>query len=312
MTPEISVVMACYNEPVEWLSLAIDSILNQSLNNIELIVVIDNPENTEIISTVTDLAELDSRLRIVLNDENIGLPRSLNRGFSQAFGKLYARMDADDIAMPLRLSKQRDFLLKHENVDLIGSAIENIDASGKSIGIKRFLSSSLAISKAIKYRSVACHPTWLMRKEVFEAVGGYRYFPSSEDYDFLYRALDAGFRVANIEEALLKYRLHDSSMTSALSSFQYQVKGYIQQLHRERLETGQDSYSSEHALKLKKQRSENTKSSYLVTKAREAEEGNKMLSLAFWGSLAVVFSGSGAARIKSFVGFRYIKWRYEK
>ncbi|WP_414828124.1 glycosyltransferase [Alteromonas sp. H39] len=312
MKPEISVVMACYNEPVAWLTEAIHSILNQTFKELELLVVVDNPNHQDAITRVTEMAESDNRLRVLVNEKNMGLPRSLNRGFSEAKGALFARMDADDIADKDRFLRQADYLTQNPEIDLIGTAIENIDARGEHVGIKTFLTSPEAIEKAIKYRSVACHPTWLMRRHVYESINGYRYFPSSEDYDFLYRVLDAGFRIANLEAVLLKYRLHDNSMTSALSAFQYQVKGYIQTLHRQRVQTGEDNYSPEVALNLKKETATNAKSSYLVTKAREAEEGRKMVRLAFWGSLAVLFSGSGMARVKSFLGFRYVKWRYER
>lgn len=312
MKPEISVVMACYNEPVEWLSEAINSILNQSFQDLELIVVVDNPNHVQAIRQIKEMAESDRRLRILVNEQNMGLPKSLNRGFSEANGTLFARMDADDIADQDRFLRQSDYLRENPNIDLIGTAIENIDVRGEHIGVKTFLTSPEAIEKAIKYRSVACHPTWLMRREVYDSINGYRYFPSSEDYDFLYRVLDNGFRIANLDAVLLKYRLHDNSMTSALSAFQYQVKGYIQTLHRQRLQQGADNYSPEVALNLKKQTTANSRSSYLVTKAREAEEGKKMVRLAFWGSLAVLFSGSGLARVKSFLGFRYVKWRYER
>lgn len=311
MKPTVSVVMACYKEPVGWLEQAVDSILQQTFNSLELIVVVDNPQHMSAIKLLESKQQQDERLQILVNTANIGLPMSLNQGFAIARGIYFARMDADDIAHPERLVKQVHELETNADIHLLGTAITNIDSEGNVLGDNSFLTSPIAIQKAIAYRSVACHPTWLMRKEVFQRIGGYRYFPSSEDYDFLYRVLDAGFRISNIPEPLLNYRLHDSSMTSALSNFQYAVKHYIQSLHRQRLSQKNDQYCEQVSKALKSGNDASKMSKSLVTRARAAEESKNYPALALWGGLAVIFSGAGIARIKSFIGFNYIKWRYE-
>jgi glycosyltransferase involved in cell wall biosynthesis len=310
--PLVSVVMACYQEALQWLETAVDSILKQTFVSCELIVVVDDPTNQEIIALLTEIQKKDQRLKVLINEQNMGLPRSLNRGFSGALGKYFARMDADDIAAPKRIDMQVAYLTENPHVDLLGTAITNIDQEGNLLGVKHFLTQPEAIKKAITYRSVACHPTWIMRRNVFDTIGGYRYFPSSEDYDFLYRVLDAGFTVSNLTQPLLEYRLHDASMTSALSGFQYKVKHYIQALHHQRQVKSQDDYDEEVSHALKQTDNGNDFAKGLVTKARTAEESGNFLALAFWGAIAVVFSGSGYSRLKSFVGFNYIKWRYEK
>lgn len=311
MNPKVSVVMACYKESVDWLELAVDSILDQTFSSLELIVVVDNPEHSSAIDLLETKRQTDNRLVVLINDQNMGLPKSLNRGFSNAKGEYFCRMDADDIASPERIEKQVKCLEADYTIGLLGTGITNIDSKGQVIGVKSFLKTPLAIEKAIQYRSVACHPTWLMRKSVYQEINGYRYFPSSEDYDFLYRVLDAGFKISNLSEPLLQYRLHDGSMTSALSSFQYQVKHYIQLLHKQRKHSGTDKYSEQTSDELRVKAQSNSFANTLVTKAREAEEGKRYFSLAIWGALAVLFSGAGLSRLKSFVGFNYIKWRYE-
>jgi glycosyltransferase involved in cell wall biosynthesis len=310
--PLVSVVMACYQEALQWLDTAVDSILKQTFNACELIVVVDDPNNQGIISLLNEKRKTDQRLKVLINEQNMGLPRSLNRGFAIASGEFFARMDADDIAAPQRLELQVHYFTENPEVDLLGTAITNIDQAGNILGVKQFLTQPEAIKKAIAYRSVACHPTWMMKRSVYDTIGGYRYFPSSEDYDFLYRVLDAGFKVANLPQPLLEYRLHDASMTSALSGFQYKVKHYIQALHQQRETQSLDSYDEKTSQALKQTDKGNDFAKGLITKARTAEESGNFLALAYWGSIAVVFSGSGYSRLKSFVGFNYIKWRYEK
>lgn len=311
--PVISAIMAVYKEDCKWISIAIDSILQQTYKNLQLIVVVDNPAHADAIALLKTYEQQDTRFKFLINEKNIGLPLSLNRGIENADGDYVARMDADDISHPERFAKQIDFLLNHSDVSVVGSAIENIDQNGDTIGIKQFLTNPTAIRKAIGFRSVACHPTWLMRKSVWQQIGGYRYFPSGEDYDFLYRVVDSGLRISNLAQPLVQYRIHENSMTSALSTFHYNVKHYVQALHKQRKETGTDDYSESYSRSLKTTDvDERSFAKSLVTKARAAEERKNYVLLAFWGTLAVMFSGAGWSRIKSFIGFNYIKWRYER
>ena len=143
---------------------------------------------------------------------------------------------------------------------------------------------------------------------------GYRYFPAAEDYDFLMRVLDSGYRIANVPEPLVLYRIHSASMTSGLTKIQYDVKNYILLLHQQRMQKGSDDYSEQVcvAMKAKMNQSSPSWASVLVTKARAAEESKKMIPLVFWGALALLFSGAGISRLKSLLGYQYIKWRYEQ
>lgn len=105
-SPLVSVVMAIYNEPVEWMRQAIDSILYQSFKDFEFIIINDNPIRVENKEILDEYSAKDSRVIVVLNEENIGLTKSLNKGLAIASGEYIARMDADDIAMPERLRMQ--------------------------------------------------------------------------------------------------------------------------------------------------------------------------------------------------------------
>ena len=119
----VSVLMSVYNEPEEWMRVAIDSILGQTFTDFEFIIINDNPKrklNREILS---DYAKQDKRIVILENEENIGLTKSLNKGLKVAKGKYIARMDADDISLSDRLEKQVNFMEEHPEVGVCGANI---------------------------------------------------------------------------------------------------------------------------------------------------------------------------------------------
>lgn len=109
---EISVIMSTYNETEDQIDLAINSILNQSFANFELILINDNPDNNKLDNQLRDYKRKDQRIKYIKNLENMGLASSLNIGLKNASSKYIARMDADDISMPDRLKVEIDFLKK--------------------------------------------------------------------------------------------------------------------------------------------------------------------------------------------------------
>ena len=117
----ISVVMSVYNGE-KYLREAIDSILSQTYQNFEFIVIDDcSSDNTSyILKSYTD-----ARMQIIRNDRNLKLPASLNKGLKIAKGKYIARMDADDIAMPDRFAKQVEYLEEHSDVAVVGGSFSN-------------------------------------------------------------------------------------------------------------------------------------------------------------------------------------------
>ena len=269
--PVISVVMACYREPVAWLEQAIESILNQSFTDLELVLVVDDPNRAEIIECVQRYASEDPRVLVVKNDRNIGLPRSLNAGVNASAGAYLARMDADDISPRDRLKVQWTHLKSHPEIDLLGTAIENIDVRGRGLGVKQFPDDWELIRKVIPYCSVACHPTWLMAREVYDDVGGYRDLRGAEDYDFLYRAMDIGKIIGNLNQPLLQYRIHGDSITSVLSLTRYRTRQYIHHMHRERLEGRPGEFREDELVEYLNRAIESPRIAQLLTKMRKAE-----------------------------------------
>ena len=96
-------IVALYNESVEYATLAIDSLCNQTYTELEIILLLDNPQNKRLLSLLKEYTQRDNRIVLYINEKNMGLPTTLNFGISVAHGEFIARMDGDDISMPQRI-----------------------------------------------------------------------------------------------------------------------------------------------------------------------------------------------------------------
>ena len=126
----VSVIMSTYNESEEYIRASVGSILDQSLRDLELIVVVDNPNNEQAVRTVESFAKNDGRVVVLRNEKNLGLVKSLNKAIGEAKGEVLARMDADDIAVSHRLEMQLSYM-KREQADILGAVTQYIDENGK-------------------------------------------------------------------------------------------------------------------------------------------------------------------------------------
>lgn len=209
----ISVIMGAYREKPEILSEAVESILSQTFKNLELIVILDDPENTHLQKYLEEAEKKDRRVRFLINEKNMGLSKTLNRALSLSQGDYIARMDADDISLPERLQKQLEWLQLHD-LDLVGGELQMIDESGNPIySIQTIPSDPEQVKKALKYGTPIPHPTWLVKREVYDTLSGYRAVPQTEDYDFLIRAVLKGYRCGSVPQRVLKYRMTKDSVS---------------------------------------------------------------------------------------------------
>lgn len=223
----ISVIMSTYKEDERLLRVSIESILNQTYRDFEYIIILDYPDNDVHKSVIEEYALKDDRIHFYINEKNMGLTDSLNRGLSLCHGEYIARMDADDISLPDRLERQMKYLEKN-HYDLIGGITEMINENGSLLySIKSVPTDPKKINKALRYSQCIAHPTWLGRKEVFEKNAGYRHMPLCEDYDFTLRAVLNGFVVSNLNEAVLKYRMTSNSISRSNLFEQYLYMSYI-------------------------------------------------------------------------------------
>ena len=229
---EVSIIMATYKEKIDYLKESIESILNQTYQNFEYIIILDNPNNKEHINLINEYRKQDSRIRFFINERNIGLTDTLNRGLSLSKGKYICRMDADDISHRDRIKIQKDYLEKN-NFDLIGGISNIIDEYGNKIyTIKKIPANFEKIKKCIKYNQVISHPTWFGKKEVFDDLMGYRNFPLCEDYDFTLRAILKGYRISNVNKCVLSYRMTSNSISRSNLFEQYLYARYITKCYK--------------------------------------------------------------------------------
>lgn len=212
LQPAVSVLMPVYNAE-RYLREAVQSVLSQDLVNIELIAVNDGSKDGSL-EILESFARRDSRMRVI-SRPNTGLSIALNEALAASRATLIARMDADDVCLPNRLSTQVAYLEAHPECVCVGSKVLWIDPLGRPIRRYPDVTSHEEIERFhFEHRhSALIHPSIMMRRATLEAVGPYRRdMEPAEDLDLFLRLAEVG-RVANIEQVLLKYRMHDASVS---------------------------------------------------------------------------------------------------
>jgi glycosyltransferase involved in cell wall biosynthesis len=195
---------------------AIDSILCQTLERLELIVIDDGSSD----GTPEILAGIDDPRFRTMRRDHAGLAAALNAGIRAARAQLIARMDSDDEAIPARLERQFDFLQAHPDVGLLGTAGTLVDEAGSVVGEWRPPVDDESIRRRMIRRNQFMHPSVMLRKSIFEAVGGYREdMPRAQDYDLWLRML-ARTHGANLPEPLLRRRLGPTQFGTAAETRQ--------------------------------------------------------------------------------------------
>lgn len=229
--PQVSVVLPVWNGE-RYLKESIDSILAQDFRDFELIIVDDGSTDTtgEVIARYAG----DPRVR-VHRQENQGLVAALNAGLELSRADFVARLDADDVALPRRLSLQLAHLHKNPDVMAAGSAVELMDADGRTLGIRRYPVGKAMATRGLLDGCTLAHPAVMMRKAAVKKVGAYREcFRHAEDYDLWLRLTELG-QVDNLPETLIRYRLHAQSVTKRHSARQSFAAKAALLLHRRRL-----------------------------------------------------------------------------
>lgn len=187
---------------------AINSILNQTFKNYELIIIANGKDASEIATTLKGKINTSQQVKVI--ETCIGqLGFSLNLAISQSNYDIIARMDSDDIAHPDRLEKQITYLEKN-NLDLVGTAINLIDENDIFLGLRSYPQKN-EIFKKIIFKNPFAHPSVMFRKAFFLKHRGYSGGFNSEDYDLWLRMRDSTPRWDNMEEPLLNYRIHSNS-----------------------------------------------------------------------------------------------------
>lgn len=203
--PAVSIVMAAYNE-ADHIRAAIDSIINQTFTDWELIIVEDgSTDQTKEICE--EFEKRDPRVRVFVNEQNLGLPRSLNLGIEQARGNLIARADADDINLPSRLAVQFAFMQEHLDIDVLGTGAYVIDERGRRVTTIALPAKHEQIKKLPFLKTMFFHPTVMIRRVFFDQVGLYDpVYRRAQDKELWFRGLCMDKKYHNLQEPLIHYR----------------------------------------------------------------------------------------------------------
>ena len=210
--------MTVYNG-LPYLDEAVRSVLDQTMRDLELVVVNDGSTD----ETPQFLAGLDDERIVVVHRENGGTAAAANQGLSLCRGDFVARMDADDVCVPTRLERQLEFFEKHPDIGMLGSFTRSLGES-RIGGVVHLPIEHEDIRQALlDGRHAMSHPSLLIRADVLRSVGGYWPYRLVDDWDMMLRVTEVT-NVANIPEALLHYRVHRGSLNgSAMERMRFSI-----------------------------------------------------------------------------------------
>ncbi len=212
MKPSISVIMSVYNGET-YLKEAIESVINQTFKNWELIVINDcSTDSTPKI--LLELSNRDARIKVHTNEVNLRLPTSLNKAISLAEGKYIARMDADDICLPDRLEKQYRFMEENSEISLSSCRFMTVKNGVYMSGGAGGRCDADALKAMLLVSNPILHPGVIAKAEVLKQFLYDSTRTCTEDLELWTRMAMAGLRMEILPECLLIYRLHDKQITS--------------------------------------------------------------------------------------------------
>lgn len=202
-----SVLMSLYKkENPEYLRIAIDSMLNQTVAPDEIVLVEDGPLTDELYAVLDDYPILHR----IKNEKNLGLGLALNVGLKECRNELVARMDTDDCSKPERCEKQLQRFLEKPYLAIVGSHIDEFIGDTSNVISQRIVpTTSEEIYKFAKKRSAFNHPTVMYSKTAVLENNGYANLKRNQDVDLFGRMQFKGYKAENIDEALLWFRSSD-------------------------------------------------------------------------------------------------------
>ena len=224
--PLVSVVMPAFNERPDMISDAINSILQQTYNSIELHIYDDSTKIET--KAAIDAFSSDSRVNIHRSPDRVGFIKSLNLGLEAASGQYIARMDGDDFSHPDRFEKEVTYLETHPDVMVVGGQMNIMDEDGKITSSRTYPTGGLKFFLFSCARNPLAHPTIMMRRVVVDK--GYRYDETlrmSEDLDLWLRLMNDGYKIANLPDTLLDYRVMGDFLEKRSSDVQREVMAQV-------------------------------------------------------------------------------------
>lgn len=239
--------MSTYNEQLEHLNKAIQSVQRQTFKDFEFIIILDNPQNQAIHKCVYQHAQKDARIRIIKNEVNLGLTQSLNKAIKLAKGTFMARMDADDIMAKSCLARELKEIETY-HLDFVSASKINIDERGRKLGTYINDFSPKQMRKLLPYDNSINHPTVMVRMDLVRKEGGYRAIPSCEDYDLWLRMLYHGCRMRILPHIFLLRRIRSDGVCESNAYQLYLSKRFLLHLCRQ-YRTNPQIWNNEQAFK---------------------------------------------------------------
>ena len=219
---KFSVLMSVYkSEKAEYLTQALDSILNQTVTPNEIVIVEDGKLTDELYEALNRYEKRFTIIKRIPFSVNRGLGLALRDGVLACSNELIARMDTDDIALPMRFEKQLEYLEKNPQISLLGTGIEEFSRAPECPDSKTILPAKHEdIVKFSKKRNPFRHMTIIFKKSAVLNSGNYRDFLWFEDYDLWVRVMQNGYKCANIPEVLVSVRA-DQNMFARRGGWEY-------------------------------------------------------------------------------------------
>lgn len=221
-----SVLMSVYyKEKPEFLRMAIDSIINQTLNPSQIVIVKDGKLGESLDNVIDEYKiKYPNLFYIVELEENVGLGRALKIGLEYCHYDIVARMDTDDICNPQRFELQMKFLDENKEIDVVGSNIDEFEENITNIiSVRKVPEKYEDIIKFIKRRNPLNHMTVMYRKKAVIDSGSYIDFRLNEDYYLWIRMIAKGYRIENIQQSLV-YARAGSEMFARRGGLEYAFK----------------------------------------------------------------------------------------
>lgn len=298
---KITVVMPAYREKKEQICQAIESILNQTYRNFEYIIVLDDPQNEELKTLIQEYADNDARISLFVNEKNGGCPYSKDRGIRLAETEYVAIMDGDDIARAFRLEKQLQ-KMELEKLDIIAGYVAVIDEAGNELyKMDNLPLTHEKIVRKMRINNCMPHPTWFLRREVYLKLDGYSDIQGCEDYDFLIRAINAGYKLGIVDEILLDYRMSTHSISRNNLYKQYLMMRYLQDKYFKHQLLYSDYEEYEEAKYTDKRAEKYTRAAMNFERAIACKTKKKYINMVWYLLLSMINSKEYAMKI-----FRYL------
>jgi glycosyltransferase involved in cell wall biosynthesis len=206
----ISVLMSVYkSEKPAFLDASLHSVWDdQLLKPDEIVLIQDGPVGNGLETIIRDWqTRLGPCLKLIVNEQNVGLTKSLNKGLKIATGTYIARMDSDDISTPARFQKQREYLDNHPEVAIVGGSLQEFDSIHENLGVRHYPKTNEEVLNYIYKASPLAHPTVMMRRSMFEDGLSYNEkYRTSQDIALWFDALDAGYKIGNLDDITIHFR----------------------------------------------------------------------------------------------------------